>query len=166
MLLEMPAEQRVNAGVDGSPAACTHAGSCQNGTGALTPDSYVRVAGTCYTPAGASESASTVLWRGMRNRVVPEAFHANGATELAPMSTSIELEVAAQYSASTVCLILLLRVDTALSRGADLTWLSAFPREAESLYPPLTYLKPTGRKQSISLRNGGFNVVEVEPRLP
>ena len=31
--------------------------------------------------------------------------------------------------------------------GADVQWLSAFPGEAEILYPPLTYLKPTGRLQ-------------------
>ena len=28
--------------------------------------------------------------------------------------------------------------------GADLQWLSAFPSEAEVLYPPLSYLQPTG----------------------
>ena len=31
--------------------------------------------------------------------------------------------------------------------GADVQWLSAFPGEAEILYPPLTYLQPTGRSQ-------------------
>ena len=34
-----------------------------------------------------------------------------------------------------------------MSMGADVQWLSAFPGEAEIIYPPLIYLKPTGREQ-------------------
>ena len=34
-----------------------------------------------------------------------------------------------------------------MAMGADVQWLSAFPHEAEILYLPLTYLKPTGRSQ-------------------
>ena len=33
-----------------------------------------------------------------------------------------------------------------MSMGADVQWLSAFPDEAEFLYPPLTYLKPTSNR--------------------
>ena len=49
--------------------------------------------------------------------------------------------------------------------GAELQWLSAFPHEAEVLYPPLTYLQPTGRTQIVELRGYRFTVVEVEPHL-
>lgn len=56
--------------------------------------------------------------------------------------------------------------------GADVQWLSAFPGEAEVLYPPLTYLKPTGRTEEIVVGRGGseahelcFTVVEVEPMM-
>ena len=35
-----------------------------------------------------------------------------------------------------------------MERGAPLQWLSAFPGESEFLYPPLTYLKPTGVEET------------------
>ena len=40
-------------------------------------------------------------------------------------------------------------------RGADLTFLSAFPGEKEILYPPLTHLKPAGPVQEVTLAGGG-----------
>ncbi len=56
-----------------------------------------------------------------------------------------------------------------LAIGADLQWLSAFPGEAEMLYPPLTFLKPTGRTDTVSVTRDDeqcvFVVVEVEPVL-
>ena len=78
-----------------------------------------------------------------------------------------------------------------MHRGAPLQWLSAFPAEAELLFPPLTFLKPTGRTQEVvlkakpkgaqsgwrsrwtskpadqqKLRNVKFTVIEVEPTMP
>jgi len=38
--------------------------------------------------------------------------------------------------------LLRLRTSTFMQRGADLSFLSAFPGEAEVLFPPLTFLKP------------------------
>ena len=54
-----------------------------------------------------------------------------------------------------------------MERGADLTYLSAFPGEAEFLFPPLTYMKPTGRRQTCALEGGGpiFTVIEVTPHF-
>ncbi len=56
-----------------------------------------------------------------------------------------------------------------LAVGAELQWLSAFPGEAEMLYPPLTYLKPTGKMDTVSVERDGqqccFTIVEVEPVL-
>ena len=54
--------------------------------------------------------------------------------------------------------------------GADLQWLSAFPGEAEILYPPLTYLKPTGKAErfdaeSVDGERVSFTVVELQPTL-
>jgi hypothetical protein len=43
--------------------------------------------------------------------------------------------------------------------------LSAFPAEAEVLYPPLTYLRPTGRTEIVSEGDNTFTVVEVEPSM-
>ena len=45
--------------------------------------------------------------------------------------------------------------------GADISWLSAFPGEKEVLFPPLTYLDPSGREQEF----GQSTVVEVTPTL-
>ena len=47
------------------------------------------------------------------------------------------------------------------ARTADISWLSAFPGEKEVLFPPLTYLKPTGRAEVV----GQCTVVEVTPTL-
>ena len=58
-----------------------------------------------------------------------------------------------------------LKVDNFMQYGAELQWLSAFPLEAEVLYPPLTYLQPTGRTQLVELRGFRFTAVEVEPHL-
>ena len=46
-----------------------------------------------------------------------------------------------------------------MQRGADLQYLSAFPAEKELLYPPLTFLRPTGE----TLEYENFTVVECEP---
>ena len=49
--------------------------------------------------------------------------------------------------------------------GADLTFLSCFPGEAEWCYPPLTYLSPTGRRERHAIGGTLFEIVEVEPRF-
>ncbi len=56
-----------------------------------------------------------------------------------------------------------------LAIGAELSWLSAFPGEEEMLFPPLTFLKPTGKTDTISVKRDNqqfsFTIVEVEPVL-
>ena len=82
------------------------------------------------------------------------------------MSTTCNPEVAAAYSASGNALLFKIKTVSFMDRGADLTYLSAFPAEREFLYPPLTFLKPTGKTQQVQAAGGGmFNVVEVEPKL-
>ena len=49
------------------------------------------------------------------------------------------------------------------ARGADLEYLSAFPAEKELLYPPLTFLQPTGWSMEHSVGGVKFTVIEVEP---
>ena len=102
--------------------------------------------GTDGTSLGKAE-----LWRGLRNRELSDGFTQRGGTELAFMSTTRDLRVAVHY-----CLIkehaprsLVFKVVAPdfMSMGADVQWLSTFPGEAEIVYPPLTYLKPTGREQ-------------------
>jgi hypothetical protein len=91
-----------------------------------------------------------VLWRGMRNLEMVEEFMVHGGTELAFMSTTTDVNVAVRYCLSSNSLLFKIVSDNFMTMGADLQWLSAFPGEAEILYPPLTYLKPTGRTQVTS----------------
>jgi hypothetical protein len=115
-------------------------------------------------------SEGVTLWRGLRNTNVTDAFTQVGGTELAFMSTTSDIRIAVQYSMSPDSLLFKIVNDSFMSIGADINWLSTFPGEGEFLYPPLTYLKPTGRSASgISIKKGmevfNFTVVEVKPYL-
>ena len=77
-------------------------------------------------------------------------------------STSRELKTALFYSHSDCSVIFKIVTRSFMERGADVAWLSAFPGEKEVLFPPLTYLSPTGRTQKVGDR---FTIVEVTPRL-
>jgi hypothetical protein len=110
------------------------------------------------------------FWRGMRNVEVPDEFSVDGGTEYAPMSTSSDLSVALAYSnKSEKRLLFKVATHGFIDRGADLRFLSAFPNEAEFLYPPLTYLRPTGKRDTICIGQGSekveYTVIEVEPKL-
>jgi hypothetical protein len=113
---------------------------------------HVPVGGRLLAAAADSE---VVLWRGMRNLEAADDFMKQGGTELAFMSTTRELSVAVRYCLSNQSLLFKIVSDGFMTMGADVQWLSAFPGEAEILYPPLTYLKPTGRSQVT--RRTGFN---------
>ena len=110
-----------------------------------------------------------VLWRGMRSVRVSDGFLSQGGTELAFMSTTRDLGVAVRYSLSAHSLIFKILVPDFISLGADLQWLSAFPGEAEMLYPPLTYLRPTGRADRVEVdRADGrvcFTVIELRAAM-
>ena len=106
----------------------------------------------------------------MRNAQIPDEFIKTGGTELAPMSTTSDLSVALEYSASKSALLLRLNTASFMERGADLQWLSAFPGEVEFLYPPLTFLQPTGREEEVLAEVGGaspieYRVIEVTPHI-
>ena len=99
----------------------------------------------------------------MRNAEMPEEFLQLGGTELAPMSTTTDLTVAMEYSASKNALILRLNTASFMERGADISFLSAFPTEKEVLYPPLTFLRATGQKQTIVVGDGSVTIMNVVP---
>ena len=84
------------------------------------------------------------LYRGMKGVNIPDEFLDQGGSELAPMSTTSDLKVAVQYAASEQSVLLHLHTSTFMQRGANLSFLSAFPGEAEYLFPPLTFLKMQG----------------------
>jgi len=77
------------------------------------------------------------------------------------MSTTTDLAVAIEYSRSNSSLIFKIITENNLQRGADLQWLSAFPNESEVLFPPLTYMQPTGKMQEITIDGYKFTIVEV-----
>ena len=105
-------------------------------------------------------------WRGMRDVEVLDDFYSGGGTELAPMSTSRDLNVALHYSAKAqVRLIFKIATDSFMSRGASLLFLSAFPDEVEFLYPPLTFLQPTGNEEIIITNGIQYRVIEVIPNI-
>jgi hypothetical protein len=105
---------------------------------------------------------SQVLFRGMKNIKASDAFVELGGTELAPMSTTTDIKTATEYSMSDNSLIFYIKTKNSMQRGADIQFLSAFPTEAEVLYPPLTYLQPTGKMQEVAVGGRRFTVVEVE----
>ena len=45
-------------------------------------------------------------------------------------------------------------------------FLSAFPVEEEYLFPPLTYLQPSGDVQELRVDDATYTVVDVEPTMP
>ena len=53
------------------------------------------------------------------------------------------------------------RMSTGRGPASDISWLSAFPGEKEVLFPPLTFLKPTGRAEVVE----GYTFVEVAPTV-
>ena len=63
-------------------------------------------------------------------------------------------------------MLLRLRTEDFLMRGPDISYLSAFPGEDEYLFPPLTYLSPTGVTEKLEVDDAVFHVVEVKPRMP
>jgi hypothetical protein len=117
-----------------------------------------------------AQAREVVVWRGMRSLRVTEAFQREGGTELAFMSTTTDLRVAVRYALSRHSLLLRIVAPSFMSLGADLCWLSAFPGEAEVLFPPLTYLQPTGRTDRVDAKDRDgrpvtFTVIEVTPYI-
>mmetsp|Transcript_34047 Transcript_34047/g.79752 ORF Transcript_34047/g.79752 Transcript_34047/m.79752 type:complete len:920 (-) Transcript_34047:91-2850(-) len=114
---------------------------------------------------GATNFKSTELWRGMKNLESTALFIQNGGAEGAPMSTTPDLRVVANYSKSETPLLLKIKIDSPMDHGADISWLSLFPDERECLYPPLTFLKPI-RQQPIRGLLGKGEVITVKPSFP
>ena len=103
----------------------------------------------------------TTLWRGLQNVSVDiENFLKLGGTELAPMSTTTDEDVARKYAKSNVPLVLKYEV-VGMRAGVSIQWLSLYPKESEYLYPPLTYLSYKRHYE-----DDGQLVVVVEPVMP
>ena len=116
-------------------------------------------------------TAGVVMYRGMRNMELPESFVTQGGTEHAPMSTTTQLSVAVRYALSRRSLLFRVTAPSFMQAGADLSFVSAFSAEQEMLYPPGTYLRPTGQDQIVDLNVGEpgasvVRVIDVEPLVP
>ena len=118
-------------------------------------------------PARVTAACACLCYTG--NVAASEEFEKLGGCELAPMSTTSNPSVAVAYGQSEQSLLFKILSKSFMTRGADITFLSAFPGEREYLFPPLTYLSPTGRREQIHLTIAGrkveFTVVEVEPQM-
>jgi hypothetical protein len=78
------------------------------------------------------------------------------------MSTSTSKDVVADYANSEQPLVFCVTTEHFMTCGADVSWLSVYPTEAEILYPPLTYLKYAGERP---IKNSTGMVVYVEPTM-
>ena len=78
------------------------------------------------------------------------------------MSTTTERAVAMGYAAGSgqKMGIVLEMQQGMVDRGADVSWLSVYPAEAEVLYPPLTYLRYV---KTTPIKNSQGVVVDVRP---
>ena len=132
--------------------------------GALRKLRAVRAAPSKDAPAAAAAMGGMVTYRGMRNMEVPATFLAEGGTEYAPMSTTTDLNVAVRYALSRRSVLFCIKAPSFMQTGADLSFVSAFPAEAEYCYPPGCFLRPTGLDQEVELgEDSTVRVIEVEP---
>jgi hypothetical protein len=112
--------------------------------------------------AGQEASEHHEFWRGMKNLQLTEDFMKHGGTELGCMSTSTDKDIVASYARSQQPLVFRVISEGFMSRGADISWLSVYPGEAEILYPPLTYLK---FERSYKIKNSAGTLVDVTPQF-
>ena len=103
------------------------------------------------------------LYRGMKDVSLPEGFLRGGGVEIAPMSTTSDLQVAMQYSLSASSVLLRIETNNYVKRGVGVRWLSAFPFEEEILFPPLTYLQAKGELEYFEAEGYRWTIVTVEP---
>ena len=136
--------------------------------------------GLYSSPSLGEDGSADVLdcWRGMRDLRVTSTFLSEGGSEVAPMSTTSDVGIALKYALrdvggsgdserrSNASLLFRVRTRSFMQRGANLSFLSTFPTEAEYLYPPMTYVRPTGPTHEVAFDEVRFTVVDVEPIFP
>ena len=81
---------------------------------------------------------------------------------LGSTATSDDVQVALNYSKEHKNRVIFKIVTHGfMEQGAPIRWLSAFPGESEYLYPPLTYLKPTGVEETFDIEGVHITALEV-----
>ena len=119
-------------------------------------------------------TARIEFFRGFTDTQTSSDFRTEGGSQAAPMSTTTDYRVAVGYAIrrgkKDGSLLMKLVTTNNLERGSDLTFLSMFPGESETLFPPLTFVQPTGRTQVIECRQGTLvfklTIVEAKTTLP
>jgi len=165
---------------------------------ALLDEAIRRLRTTDISADGASATREVILWRGLHGVRHTQAEFQYGV-EVAPMSTSHDIAIALRYSTRALfakaaqersegrelteseserayttgnALLLRLRTTDFSTRGPNLEFVSAFPKEREVLYPPLTRLKVSPgweRPIEVQYRNeeqrirAKYTVFQVEP---
>jgi len=123
-----------------------------------------------------SDDATAIIefFRGFTDMQVTQDFKDRGGTELAPMSTNKDLSVACGYAVrkgkTNGALLMKIMTKNNLQRGVVLQFLSMFPDEVETLFPPLTYVQSTNKVQEMDFKNGDatfkLTIVEVITTSP
>ena len=109
-----------------------------------------------------TKDATVELWRGTSGIILDDGFREHGGTDVSPCSTSDDVQVALNYSKENDHRVIFKIITHGfMERGAPLQWLSAFPGESEFLYPPLTYLKPTGVEETFDIEGVHITALEV-----
>ena len=110
------------------------------------------------------------IYRGLGGGNLPRSFFEpnisglRGGVEYGFMSTTGDRDVAMGWSAAqTDGDAMLLEITMTMSaRGADMTWLSQYPHEVETLFPPLTGLDVTNVRSDETHRDEGVSLIVVE----
>ena len=105
---------------------------------------------TCAEAFGIEEGAIAGVKRGGTTTVYPPSYVAFRKDKFAD---------------SACPLVFKFTTPNFMSRGADISWLSVFPDEKETLYPPLTYLRFLGTSTE-SVDGKAMRVTTVEPQFP
>ena len=113
----------------------------------------------------AMRNETLVFWRGMKDLQITNEFIRTGGSEMACMSTTSDQSVAVDFALSRSPLLFKLVSKSFMSHGADISFLSVYPGEAEVLFPPLTYLRPIKMTEE-TIGTVVYKVVEVEPVFP
>lgn len=111
------------------------------------------------------------FWRGIQDRRLTDEFLEQGGCEFACMSTTPLKEIAVDFATgngSQKPLIFQIETKDFIDRGADISFLSVYPDEAEMLYPPLmllTAIDNTVVEERIG-KHHIAQVIRVQPRYP
>ena len=84
------------------------------------------------------------------------------------MSTSLKEGTVIDFAKdSRAPMIIKLETKDFMSRGADISFLSVYPGESETLFPPLTFLRPIDNGTKTVVKEGkSYLVVRCEPVIP